>query len=78
MNERLKQHFQQYLDENEGIFYPEQTAQHFYNLALDSVRKMVQEDYDACDKFHDNDEDYYDGRMYQCQIVLKKIDNLTK
>lgn len=42
MDERLKREFDKWMEENEdtaGFFNPEELAQHFYNLALEDVKK---------------------------------------
>lgn len=48
MKERLKREFNKWMEENEdtaGFFNPEELAQHFYNLALEDVRKESEEHY---------------------------------
>jgi len=79
MNERLKHHFQQYLDENEGIFYPEQTARHFYLLALADVKKEIEKlQAEMDEQVADLSDEYLDGFDAMGNFTLDFIDNIVR
>ena len=79
MTERLKQRFQEYLDKNDGVFYPEQTADYFYNLALEDVMKEVEMrmtiNRNSSKIFHS---EAFAGRFCEDFDIREFIENLTR
>lgn len=77
MTETVRRHFQEYLDENKGICSRIGTAQHFYDFALEDIRKEIESEVEELERMR-IESTFRDGEYRMAKYILSRIDELKK